>query len=121
MKQKIPDSLSPKTPKEERKSKFKLGGKVRTPSNPHNWKELNEKMRITGKLSIEDFRDVPDMMNFLDFYNSNKESERKKILDVLIREITEEVVKYQTAVPKKYIDQEIQKKLPDLHDPLIDL
>ena len=97
----------------------KFGGKVRNPSNPQNWKDLKKKMETLGKVSIEDFKDVPDMMNFLDFYNSNKESERKKILDHLIHEITDEVVKYKTAVPKKYIDQEIEKKLPDLQEPIL--
>lgn len=105
--------------KDQAKIMKNFSRQVRNPSNPQNWLELKKKMEVTGTLSIEDFRDIPDMMNFLDFYNSNKETERKKILDHLIHEITDEVVKYKVPVPKKYIDQEIQKKLPDLQEPII--
>lgn len=67
---------------------------------PHKFKELSAKMKAKGSIDPEDFNSVSDMMNFLDYYNSQVEDKRTDVGEDDITEISKMVVR---AMNKKTI------------------
>jgi len=87
---------------------------------------LKHRLEKTGKLSIEDFGNVAEMTAFLDFYNNTLKGERAKLLQTLIRDMTEEIVERNAPVARREVDTELEKidkemdkRFPYLHDSLL--
>jgi|SaaInlV_120m_DNA_4_1040238.scaffolds.fasta_scaffold82038_2 hypothetical protein len=60
---------------------------------PHKFKELKGKMEAKGKIDLEDFNSVQDMMTFLDYYNSQIDRKKEDVGDDDIMEISKMVAR----------------------------